>query len=199
MEDGLSVLYENSETEEFGETQFKSLLYGELDNNPGADIFYDLRPSTEARKAEIEAYMTEAFEEGVVYGALGDYGGQPLIYTAQVLSEPEVQVGAFNAGPVNPTNREAEGMNELGQEVPDDLPEDFRQGTSLQHQAQSDDEFADYIIDNAVNLNDTLVIKDSPTSIVEKLEDKDVRVHRVNDQPIDTKDLHTMAATEKDF
>ncbi len=199
MEDSLSVLYDNSETEDFDERQFKSLLYGALDQNPGADVFYHARPSTEARKAEVEAYMAEALDESVVYGGLGDYNDEVLVHTAHVLSQPEICAGAFDAGPVDPSNRELEDLEEHGQHVPDDIPEDFRQGTSLQHQASADEEFAEYIVENTVNLNDTLVIKDSPTSIVEKLEDLDVRVHRVNDQPVETKDLHRMAATEKDF
>lgn len=199
MEDSLSVLYDNSQQEEFDQREFKSLLYGALDQEPGVDIFYDVRPSTKARKAEVEAYMAEALDEGVVYGGLGDYNDEVLVHTAQVLSLPEISVGAFDAGPIDPGSREIEGLEDHGQEIPDDIPEDFRQGTSLQHQASSDDEFVDYVLDNAVNLNDTLVIKDSPTAVVEKFEDRDVRVHRLNDQPVDTKELYKMAEVEKDF
>jgi len=199
MEDRLDLLYDNSQTDEFDDRQFRSIMYGALDQNPGVDVFYDVKPSTEARKAEIEAYMAEAFEQGTVYEALGEYGGQTLLYTAKVLAQPEIEVGEFDAGPLDSASRILDGNEDMGQEVPDDISKDFRQGTSTAQRAEEDEEFVDYVLENAVNLEDTLVVKEAPTSVAERFHDRHIDVHRVNDQPLDMKELQRLAAQNKGF
>lgn len=194
MEDSLTVVFNNSETEEYNGYHFESLLYNVLDENPDAELFYDVNPDTQARKAEIEAYMTEAFEEETIYGELAEYGGEPLVRTAKVLADPDIHVEGFDAGPVRlETEGELEN-EEHGYEVPDDISTDLIQGSSMHHRDSSDERFAEYIVENASRLENTVVVRESPTSIVSQLEDLDVRVHRANDQPVSQKQLKRVSS-----
>jgi hypothetical protein len=193
MDDSLTVLFNNSETEEYQGYHFESLLYGVMDENPDAEVFYDVNPSSEARKAEVEAYMTEAFEEGTIYGHLAEYGGEPLVRTAKVLSDPDISVDSFDAGPVRLETGEQE-REEYGQEIPDDISSDLIQGRSMHQRGSSDESFAEYIVDNASRLEDTVVLREAPTALVSRLEDLDVRVHRANDQPLSQKELKRVSS-----
>lgn len=193
QEDSISVVFNNYDTEDFRGYEFRSLLHGALYENPGADIFYDVKPQSEATKAQVEAYMAEAIGEGVVYGEIGDYDDPTLLHTADVIAQPGIHVGAFDAGPVVAdanVDEFLEGSVE-GQEIPEDLG----YGTStLELRDQRDEDFVDYVLDTAVSIEDTIVIKSVPTSISLKFERDGVPVHRVNDQMVNQQELQQLSS-----
>lgn len=195
-EDSLAVVFNNYDTEDFQGYQFRSVLDGVLYQNPGADIFYDLKPESEAEKAQVEAYMAEAFEHGIVYGELSEYEDHSLLHTAQVVSEPGLEVGSFDAGPVVEDAEVDEFLEGIeGQEIPEDLG----YGTSMNDlRDRRDEEFAEHVIDNAVNLEDTVVIKSVPTAVTLKFEREEVPVHRANDQLVSQRELQEISTYHND-
>lgn len=191
QDDQLRVVFNNYDTDDFQGYEFRSLLSGALYENPGADIFYDVKPQSEAEKAQVEAYMTEAFDEGVVHGALAEYDDPALLHAANVVAEPGVHVGAFNAGPVVEEAEVDEFLEGIeGREIPEDLG-----GPTTYHRSdQRDEEFVDYVLDTAVNLEDAIIVHSVPTSITLKFEREDVPVHRVNDQMVSQQELQELSA-----
>lgn len=193
QDDQVSLVFNNYHTDDFQGYEFRSLLHGALYENPGADVFYDVKPQSEAVKAQVEAYMAEALDEGVVYGHLADYDDPALLHTANVLSEPGIQAGAFNAGPVvedADVDDFLEG-NVEGQEIPEDLGYGV---STLDLRDQRDEEFVEYVLDNAVSLEDTIVVRSVPTSVSLKFEREGVPVHRVNDQMVDQRELQQLSS-----
>lgn len=192
QDDQISVIFNNYDRDDFNGYEFRSLLYGELMENPGSDIFYDLKPQSEAEKAQVEAYMAETLGTGVVYGELGGYEDNSLLHTAQVLAEPGVYAGAFNAGPVV----EEANVDEFLEGVEDQvIPEDLGYGGStLELRDRRDEEFVDHVLDTATSLDDVLVIKNVPTAASLKFEREDVPVHRVNDQMVNQHELQQLSS-----
>jgi hypothetical protein len=188
QDDQLPVVFNNYDTEDFNHYEFESLMYGILIDNPGSDIFYDVKPRSEATKAEVEAYMSHAME-GTVYGALGEYDDPAILHTAKVLAKPEIDVGAFDAGPVvedAAVDKFLEGP---------EIPEYLGYGTSTHSlRDQRDEDFVEYVLDTAANIEDAVVVHSVPTSVTLKFEREDMPVHRVNDQLVDQEELQMISS-----